>query len=136
MTEYECPICGATTKGNGEPFDSKDSVAAHIQSSTGEHRGVGYEKAHMLLETDESEAESDDETDNNESGGTSDPAKAAPETDPQTDTPESGDPGNCPDCDGELIDFRDRETWQRNGRIFDTPDEFYCSRCGKGWNDE
>lgn len=131
-----CPVCGKSEKANGDPFDSADSVAAHIQSSVGEHRGIGYEKAHLMVEHGDTDTEAIandlDETDDADTES-ADPAKDAPDVDVPDDDGETVDPGPCPNCEGELIDFRDQETLQRDGRAWDTPDDFYCSECGRGW---
>lgn len=40
MAALVCPLCSASTKGNGDPFDSAQSVEAHISASTDDvHRG-------------------------------------------------------------------------------------------------
>jgi Tfp pilus assembly major pilin PilA len=54
MTQLECPICGADTDSDGEPWSEKDnperSLAGHM-SSIGDngHGGISYPKAKMML---------------------------------------------------------------------------------------
>jgi len=143
----ECPICGATTKADGEPFANEDSLIGHITSSTGEHRGYGRTRAQMMLrdgeDTGDVQASPAGEQSTSEDSPTTDsgtdPSKQAPDVaipDGDADDP-LADVDGCPDCGAELVDFREHETYTTDdGRMFDTPDDFYCSNgdCARGWN--
>lgn len=150
MTKLECPVCGASEKKNGEPFGSKQSLISHMQSSTGEHRGIGYQKAEMMIDAegdDVNAGESEDVTDEEpESNGSvdpgnngDDPAKAAPQVPEEqgNDDSSGGHPDRSPCCNAELVDFRNKDTWtDNNGIMHDVPFDFACSQCGGGFNHE
>jgi len=46
----ECPVCGVTETKRKEPFTEPGSVVAHMSSSGGEHKGIGYQRAKQMLE--------------------------------------------------------------------------------------
>lgn len=134
MNYIECPADGCD-------YENKpSSVFAHYSGTADDAHSGGYERARMRYEQANGEVPDDVSTDNEEppaepSDGSHDPVKDAPPAEERTDDtdPEDG----CPDCGAELIDFRSHETYRTDdGRELDTPDDYYCSGCGKGWNYE
>lgn len=49
----------------------------------------------------------------------------------ETHPPKQPDPGPCPSCGGELVDFRGTDEKIENGRAFPTPFDFLCSQCAE-----
>lgn len=161
MVKLGCPVDGcnwATEKDTMEKCEN--SVVAHISRKTDEnHKGKGYQAARSLLagdngtdtmEQNPEPVHSDETPETNTSP--SQPAEQTPTdggSNPARDMPpaEDGATGTtddaalaeaeqgCPDCNGEMIDTRKTESMQAaSGRDVPTPDDFYCSKCGRGFN--
>lgn len=117
---YKCPVCEWTPDSDVD--DPENSVIAHMSSSIGEHRGIGYQKARTMLNVNENgtdTAENDDtptESENPVMGN----AEPAADTEPDTSTNsgvelpcghESYDPSEAPD----------------------PPFKTSCDQCGGSW---
>jgi len=135
----ECPIDGCTYSN-----DNQGSVVAHMSSSKGDHEGIGYQKAEQMLThsssstdaMDSSEPDNGPDSVSGSDGSASaqdgpDSPQAGQGSDPAMDTPDVDDDvehePDCPDCGGELVDYRD------DGR---TDVDYICSECEAGWVDQ
>lgn len=135
----ECPA-----EGCSETWPTEDSACGHY-SGTGDdaHKG-GYKRAKELLEQRDSgettsEESPEETTEATESKATGEnPAFDGPEPDPSGgagagDVPPEVNEG-CPECGGELADFRGTDDYQRGGTWYRTPADFYCGDCGQGFD--
>lgn len=144
MTE-RCPDCDS-------PHDSKAGVAQHMVMSNDHDYETRDEAWAALLgnESNQGEAVEPPDPERNEQSETTPEPEPDPETEPEGESnpvaegpePQNVDGGSeypedvragCPRCGEELVDFREVETVTREGRMFDTPDDYYCSECGQGF---
>lgn len=130
----DCPADECDERG------PRKSIMAHYSGKQDDAHDGGYQRAKQLLEQSQQSGQpSQEKPDPNVSEGKSNnteddgnPLTAGPSPRRQES---SDDPGPCPDCDGELIDFTGTDEYQaENGYMYDVPADYYCSVCGQGWN--
>jgi hypothetical protein len=138
----ECPADGCDYTGVPQ------SVAGHAQGSKGNHRGMKYTDIIERFSGDgdnDEQAEpepqstpepSEPDTEQSTAGSGVNPVHETPDVESDSQAGSTGTQDTvttCPDCDGELIDYRSHDTDPEGG--FRTPDDYYCSECGQGWNE-
>jgi hypothetical protein len=140
---YECPVDGCQYQG------SKNQVIGHYSGSGGEHTG-GYQDVLQMLEDQDSnpEAEPEPTEPNPEPDGGENPLFGAggsnpdkPESNPKAEpeptepNPEKSGEPVCPECGGEVVDFRAYQPGQYhtvNGQNVFVRGDYVCSEC-RGW---
>ena len=116
---HTCPVCDATTKADGTPFKSRESLIAHMSGKRDDaHSGIGPQTAKNMLEADDavngadgdSEGEVlevsavDDDAQTAADGGETCPACGADAGD--TSGLSDGDRVQCTEC-GEVLVWSD-----------------------------
>ena len=147
---YHCPAEGCDY--GPMPLES---VAAHYSGTTAkpDHKG-GYEQAKTRILGSTGDAESSQDTEVEPQSGTESDTEAQQAREesssgsggnpPSMETPpvesrgdgtgQSQGPKGCPDCGGELVDYRDEEHVPGNPNML-TPFDYLCSECHKTWDD-
>jgi hypothetical protein len=124
------------------------SVLAHYSGKQDDQHVGGYFKAQQKIAGAEPAGGADAEPEAGPEAG-SKPAEnpimgdANPKGPPNATDDSAGDrgerPDGCPDCDGELVDYREYATGEYHtidGRDHYVQGDYLCTACGRWWVDE
>jgi len=135
--DRQCPHCDRYYRDQGNSFQMH-KAACDGDDGTEERTESTEPKRTEPTTTESTEQSTNDPAVSSPEQATQNPVHDSPEPPGGSSTkPTPTDKGTeeyetCPDCGGDLIDYRNHSEEPDAG--FATPDDYYCRDCGQGWN--